>query len=224
MSHLRLPVLTVGFLLLALTGPPLASPASSHLVVDTLTPKLEAAKSSAGTKLKLDFTNITDGPATLTAEAMGQRGCKPRLSKNQLPENQTTTVEVEIPSPCNSDDDILKLNIAAALFHGASQSFQIDPEGDAPDKPTWETLFAFPILLLLSLALAALFLFKGWKPQSTLRSSGSRSGGSGKRWRKLWDRLRQPLATIDVSTWKFNDNWATNVTAAGALLTGRDDG
>lgn len=206
MSRSRLLVLTSGFLLLTLAAPTLSPAAPSHLVVNTLTPKLEKPKSGEGSKLKLEFTNITDGPAILGVEAIGQRGCNPTLSKNQLPPNQLTPVEVEIPAtPCNSDDGTLKLKMTAELTAGASQTFLLDPEGSAPDKPTWEALFAFPILLLLSLALAVRFLLKGWDPPDR---------------DKLRDRLQQPLTALDVTTWKFNDNWATNLTAAGALLTG----
>jgi len=221
MPRLRFLTVTSAFLVMALAAPALSAAASSHLVVNTLTPKLEEPESGDGSKLKLEFTNITDGPAILTVDAEGQRGCKPTLSKNQLPPNQLGVVEVAVPkSTCNSDDDVLSLKVTADLAAGASQVFQIDPEGDAPSKPEWNALFAFPLILLLSFALAAAFLFRGWKPQNTLRGAGRDKGGISGRWHRLWDRLRQPLTAIDVSTWKFNDNWATNVTGAGALLTG----
>jgi len=222
MSRVRLLVLTVSFLLLVPATVTLASP--SHLAVNTLTPELEEANDGEGSKLELEFTNITDGPAILTVDAVGQRSCHPTLSKNQLPPNQLTKLEVEVPAaPCNSSDDVLKLKITAELAAGASQVFLLDPEGNAPSKPVWEVLFAFPILLLLSLALAVLFLFKGWKPHSAPREGKDKDGrpaGKPTQWDRFWGRLRQPLTGLDVSTWKFNDNWATNVTAAGALLTG----
>ncbi|HKH65152.1 MAG TPA: hypothetical protein VKA35_06780 [Solirubrobacterales bacterium] len=221
MSRFHLSTLTVGLLLLVLAAPPFVSAAPSQVVVNTLTPKLEPAKSGGGSKLKLEFANITDGPAVLTVDAVGQRDCSPTLSKGQLPPNQITAVEVEVPgSPCDKDDDVLKLRVTAQLAAGASQAFLVDPEGSPPDKPEWESLFVFPVLLLLGLPLLGLFLFKGWEPHSTvLRAERGPAQGRG-RWRKLWDRLREPLTSVDVTTWKFNDNWATNVTAAGALLTG----
>jgi hypothetical protein len=221
MNRSRISILAVGLLLLALAAPSSASAAPSHLVVDNLTPKIEKAKSGEGSSLKLEFTNITDGPAMLTVKAIGQRGCKPTLSESQLPSNEITPVEVGIPgSPCNDEDGVLKLKLTAELVGNASQVFRIDPEGTPPEKPTWESLFVFPVLLLVSLLLAALFLFKGWESHSTMHRTPRDHAGVRGHWRKLWDRLRQPLTTIDVSTWKFNDNWATNVTAAGALLTG----
>jgi heme/copper-type cytochrome/quinol oxidase subunit 2 len=177
------------------------------VVVDTLTPELEATASGDSSKFELEFTNITDGPAILTVDAIGERGCKPTLSENQLPQNRITAVEVEISnSSCNSGDEVLKLKLSAELTAGASQVFLVDPKGSAAEKPEWKALFAFPVLLLICLALAGWFLFKGWKSPETVKPAR--------------DRFWQPLTAIDVSAWKFNDNWATNVTAAGALLTG----
>ncbi|MGD9735066.1 MAG: hypothetical protein AB7V58_05575 [Solirubrobacterales bacterium] len=220
MSRSRFAAVLTALILLALAAPALSSAESSQLVVNTVTPELEEADSGDGSKLELEFTNITDGPAILTVAAIGQRGCNPTLSENQLPPNRTTGVEVEIPSPCDRSDDVLKLKLTAELAAGASQVFLIEPEGSGADKPDWKVLFGFPVLLLLSLALAVWFLFKGWKPQTAVPRKKRKEGEPDEQSPGLWDRLRQPLTEIDVSTWKFNDNWATNVTAAGALLTG----
>jgi hypothetical protein len=213
--------LTVGFLLLMLAAPAFSS-AASDVAINTLKPELEAAETGEGSKLKLEFTNITDGPAILTVAAVGQPGCTPTLSSDQLPPNKLTPVEVEIPkSGCKSDDGALKLNVIAELAGGVKREFLVEPEGTAPGKPDWEVLFIFPILLLLSLAAAARFLFKGWDPpdSATHSTEGTETTSTGG-WAQARKRLRRPLTAIDVSTWKFNDNWATNVTAAGALLTG----
>lgn len=68
--------------------------------------------------------------------------------------------------------------------------------------PDWHQLWAFLIAFLGALILSALFYCCGWKPQDGAER-----------------KPNQPLGSLDA-TWKFNDNWATNATAAGALLSG----
>ncbi len=68
--------------------------------------------------------------------------------------------------------------------------------------PDWHELWAFLIALVAASILAVFFFFYCWEPQDH----------AGR-------RLNQPLGSLDA-TWKFNDNWATNATAAGALLSG----
>jgi hypothetical protein len=190
----------------ALLAPALSTAAASPLVVDTLTPKLEPPASGDGSKFKLSFTNITEGPAILSVEPVGGPACKPTASENQLPPNQITAVEVELPKACMSTDP-LKLKVTADLSGGVSKVFEIAPEGSV-SKPDWGQLWAFAIALLVSLIAGVAFAFWGWKPQGSTRRE--RTSGL----------LGRPLRSIDVTTWKFNDNWGTNATAVGALLTG----
>lgn len=174
-----------------------ASAAPASLVIDTRTPELQPAESGGGSKVDLSFTNLTDGPAALKAEAAG---CEPSLSANQLPPNQITSVTVELAAACAREG--VKFKLTATLAHGTSQAFEIEPKGSPAKMPNWHELWAFLIALLVSLILSIPFYFWGWKPQH-----------GGKRKPNL------PLGSLDA-TWKFNDNWATNATAAGALLTG----
>lgn len=207
-------VLTLGLLLLALAPPAPASATTSHLTVNTLKPDLEKAESGSGSKVELEFTNITDGPAILSVTVPGQSGCTPTFSREDLPPNQLTPVEVEIPAgTCDTGSGALKLNVRAELTGEAFQEFTVEPGGSGPGKPQWKALFLFPILLLLGLAVAANFLFRRWKPPGDTKKK------AGPTRDKLRCRFCRQLVGVD-STWKFNDNWATNVTAAGALLTG----
>ncbi|HVD40320.1 MAG TPA: hypothetical protein VNC16_04890 [Solirubrobacterales bacterium] len=68
--------------------------------------------------------------------------------------------------------------------------------------PDWHELWAFLIAFLAALILGVFFFCYCWDPQDYARR-----------------KLNQPLGSLDA-TWKFNDNWATNATAAGALLSG----
>lgn len=184
--------------LFSLLATELASAAPASLVIDTLAPELQPAENGGGSKVELSFTNLTDGPAVLEAEASG---CEPSLSKNQLPPNQITPLTVEVPEACAQREG-LELKLTATLAGGASQTFQVNPKGAPATTPNWHELWAFLVALLASLVLSVLVYFRGWEPK-----------GEGKR------KLNQPLGALDA-TWKFNDNWATNATAAGALLTG----
>jgi hypothetical protein len=129
--------------------------------------------------------------------------CKPSqssLNTNQLPPNQITAVTVEFADSCAHEG--LKSKLTAALARGTSQAFEIEPKGAPAKVPNWHELWAFLIALVASLILSVLFYFYWWEP----KNGGER-------------RLSQPLGSLDA-TWKFNDNWATNATAAGALLSG----
>lgn len=186
---------------LALLLPGIASAATSSLVVNTLKPTLEKGE-DGGSKVALSFTNLTDGPVVLSAAASGQPKCVLGLSTNQLPPAQISAVTVEIPPTCDRGES-LNFTISAASSGGALPSFQIDPEGEPAEKPDWNQLYAFVAALLGSAIFLVVFFFTLWEP----------SPGAER-------RLAQPLKSVDVATWKLTDNWATNVTAVGALLTG----
>jgi hypothetical protein len=185
-------------LALALSASALAAPAS--VVVDTRTPPLEEGEGGAS-KIALSFTNITDAPAVLSANAVAQPKCPLSLSTNQLPPAEITPVTVEIPPTCETGDE-LKIDITAASGTGPLPVFKIDPQGEPAKEPNWDHLAAFAVALVGSLALVLLLFWKSWTPSEGAKRS-----------------LGQPLKYIDA-TWKFNDNWVTNVSAVGALLTG----
>lgn len=186
-------------LLLALSAS--ASAAPSQLVIDTRAPELQ--KGDDGTpNFELSFANLTSEPIVLSAIALHQRRCKPTLSTNQLPSAQVTPVTVELPPKCKTGEG-LAVDIAARSSVGPLSSFEIHPEEEVTEAPDWDQLWAFPIALVVSLVGALVMFFCGW-----------RLGKGAKR------RWREPLRSLDVSTWKFNDNWATNVSAVGAVLTG----
>jgi hypothetical protein len=185
---------------LVILGLAVAEPASAApvaLVIDTHTPELQPAESGGGSKVDLSFTNLTDGPAVLEAETAE---CEPKFSTNQLPPNEITQVTVEFANTCAHEG--LKLELDAALAHGASQAFEIETKGAPAKQPNWHELWAFLAALLASVILGVLFLCCAWKPKK-----GDKC------------KVKQPLGSLDA-TWKFNDNWATNATGAGALLTG----
>ena len=176
-----------------------ASAAPVGVVVNTLTPEVEAGAKNTS-KLSLSFTNISDEVFVLTPKAIAQPNCELTLSRNQLPSGVTTPVSVEIQPSCDAGDN-LKLTIAAASTAGPGPSFEIDPKGVAADEPDWSQLLAFPIALVAALLLT-LLVFSRWTPGANAARS-----------------MTQPLKYLDA-TWKFNDNWVTNVSAVGALLTG----
>jgi heme/copper-type cytochrome/quinol oxidase subunit 2 len=185
----------IGLVSLLASGPVSAAPAS--VAINTLTPELKPAKSGSGSKIELSFTNLTDGPAVLEPEGTD---CEPKLSANQLPPNQITAVTVEFAETCAKEG--LKLKLDAVLAQGASQTFEIETKGAPAKAPNWKELWVFLVALLVSLALILPFFYCGWKPKNGAKR-----------------KLNQPLGSLDA-TWKFNDNWATNATGAGALLTG----
>ncbi len=184
----------------AAAAPQAASAAPAPLAISTLTPEVTQGEGGAS-KLELSFTNLTTAPAVLEAKAEGQEGCKLGLSTNQLAPAQITAVTIELPKACVVDDS-LRVQVNAALPESGVQSFTLDPKGSASAKPDWHQLWAFGVALLLGLALFGALYLIGWE----YKGEGSRS-------------LATPLKALDA-TWKFNDNWATNATAAGALLTG----
>lgn len=180
-----------------LLGAASAQAAPVSLVVDTTTPTLESGPKDSS-KLALKFTNVSDEPIVLTPAVVGQQDCKPTLSANQLPSGQTTAVNVELPSACDAGD-ALKVDITATSRDG-SQVFSIDPKGKPAEKPDWEPLWAFAWSLGLAFALVVIVL-RAWKPARGLTRS-----------------ISQPLRYLD-KTWKFDDNWLTNVTALSGILT-----
>ncbi|MDX6600998.1 MAG: hypothetical protein QOF13_200 [Solirubrobacterales bacterium] len=182
-----------------------AAPAS--VTIDSLEPTLEEGDGGAS-KSAIGLTNLTDTPIEIVAAAKETPNCVLSLDKTQLPPAATTAVAVSIPASCRASDG-LTIELTTAAGAAAPQSFPVIPKAAPETKPDWQQLWAFAgAFLLVALALAA-FYFGGWKPDVP---EGHPPDG-GKR------RLDQRLGSLDA-TWKFGDNWATNVTTAGALLTG----
>jgi hypothetical protein len=195
--------------LVVLSMPGHAMAAAVPLAINTLTPELEAAKGAGASTLELSFINLTAGPALLEAQVVGQPECKPSLSEDQLQPNQITAVTIELlPGSCDQAAG-LKLEATATLTDGASQRFEIAPKGAPATTPNWHELWAFSVTLLVGLGLSAAVFLRWAKPKRRELF----------RWKVLKSKLSESLGSLDA-TWNFNDNWATNATAAGALLTG----
>lgn len=199
-SARRLLSLALGVLCIPLAWAAVASAAPVSLFVSTLTPEVEAGPDDAST-LSLTFTNISDEVFVLTPRVVDQSKCAATLSENQLPSGVITAVEVEIPSDCDRGEK-LEVVIDSASKAGPGQTFTLDPKAASDEDPGWSQLLAFPIALLVSLGLTLVIALCWWTP-----------GANASR------NLTQPLRYLDA-TWKFNDNWVTNVSAIGAILTG----
>lgn len=192
--------------------PSRASAAPSLLAVDTLTPELKAAEAGGGSKVELSFINLTDGPALLRAEELGQPKCATEVKESQLKPNLITPVTVEIPKKDCETGEGLQLELTGTLEGGASQEFKVEPKGAPAATPDWHELWAFLATLAIGLALTA-GVFARWRKLKLKELHRLTHLGAAV------ERLREPLRSLDA-TWSFNDNWATNATAAGALLTG----
>lgn len=175
----------------------LAAPAS--VTIDTRTPVLEEAGNGAS-KIALTFLNLTDGEAELRAIPQQRTACTLTPDKTKLAPAESTAVTISIPATCKADEG-LAIDVTAVSGPTLLASFEVIPEVKPVKEPKWDNLWAFAIAQGVILALLALFFWKGWKP-----AEGAK--------RSLSQRLY-----LDA-TWKFNDNWATNVSAVGAILTG----
>lgn len=142
---------------------------------------------------------MTNGELTVDATAKGATSCRVGLDKSKLPAAAKTTVTVVVPSGCKADEP-LKVEISTAGTGPESQAIEISPKESTETKPDWKQLWAFGIALLLAGGFVSILY--------------------------LWIAMKgnnfspvQRLGSLEA-TWKFNDNWATNATAVGALLTG----
>jgi hypothetical protein len=169
------------------------------VTIDTRTPVLEEADNGAS-KIALTFLNLTDSEAELSAKPQQRTACVLTLDKTKLNPAESTAVTVSIPAACKAGEG-LAINVIAMAGSARLASFEVVPEVKPVKEPKWDNLWAFAIALGAILALLALFFWKGWEP-----AEGAK--------RSLSQRLY-----LDA-TWKFNDNWATNVSAVGAILTG----
>ncbi len=160
---------------------------------------LEEAGEGAS-KIALTFLNLTDGEAELSANPRQRTACVLALDTTKLEPAENTTVTVSIPATCKAGEG-LAIDVTATAGSTQLASFKVVPEVKPVTAPKWGNLWAFAIALIAILVLLALFFWMGWKP-----AEGA---------------TRSPFQRLYLdATWKFNDNWATNVSAVGAILTG----
>jgi hypothetical protein len=194
-------VMTAAVALLAvLTVTPTAS-AAPLATIDTREPALEDADDGSSS-VPLALTNLTAEEVDLTVEPADTRpGCALTPSLSKLPPTQLSTVTVAVPAACKAKDGItITVNLAGKS--GNQQTFTVNPAAKPSVEPLdWQQLWAFPVALVASILLSWL-LYMYW--------SIGNSKATG---------LFQPLDGLG-STWSFKDNWVTNVTTVGALLTG----
>lgn len=185
-----------------LAAVPTSLAASPLATLDSPTPALEIA-SDGSAKATLGLTNITDREVSLgTAPATAREGCALTPSSAELPAAQHSEVTVSVPAACAPREGVTMV-VSLTGEGQAEQTFTVNPAAEpTAEALDWNQLWAFPIALGASLLLA-LLIYLRW-------STGNPKADGG---------LSQPLIGLGA-TWSFNDNWVTNVTAVGALLTG----
>lgn len=195
-------LLAMAISVLLLSGAATASAAPAAVAIDSLAPTLESEDDGTA-KVAIGLTNLTDGKVGLAASAEGSPpGCELIPDITELPGAQRTTVTIAAAAACRAADGI-SIKVGLTSGQGTAQSFVVKPVAEpAPETPDWDQLWAFAAALLGSLLLVTVVYF-WWH-----HNNGNAQGG-----------LRKPLSSLD-SAWSFDDNWVTNVTAAGALLTG----
>jgi uncharacterized membrane protein len=191
-------VICLGLLSCAPVG--FAAPAT--VTIDDRAPAL-AESDGGGWTASLGFTNLTDGPGSLTVAAAtsGDRGCEPTVAPPTLPKAQRTTVKVTLPAACDMDDE-KGIDLVATTTAGATTTFDVTAAPkEAGETPDWIQLLAFPIsLAVLTILAAVLYLRWDSKDQANHRPN---------------EKLKYLEAT-----WSFKDSWVSNIIVAGGLLTG----
>lgn len=169
------------------------------VTIDTRAPVLEEADDGAS-KISLNLINLTDGDLQVGAEAQHRTACVPKLDKTKLDAAGSTAVVITLPATCKASEG-LTLDIVATAGSVQVASFPVTPEVKPVKEPQWHELRAFGYAWAGIVLLLCLFFWKGWNP-----AAGAE---------------RSPFQRLYLdATWKFNDNWATNVSAVGAILTG----
>lgn len=177
--------------------------APTPVTIDDRSPALENGDNGAKTAA-LGLTNLTDGPIALSVQLdVPQPGCDLTLDKMQLPTAEHSAVKVNIPAACDTTHGP-PMTLTASAPSQTPVTFPVTPTPGAAAKPDWKQLWAF-VAALASASVLVSVIYRRW------RGIGSKRNPERK--------LSQPLGTLDA-TWSFNDTWVTNITAAGALLTG----
>jgi hypothetical protein len=169
--------------------------------IDSRAPTLESGD-SGGSTVKLGFTNLTDGQVEFKATpSKASPGCSLTPEKTQLPYAEHTEITLTVPASCKATEGIT-IDVALATGSAAPQEFVVNPTvTSAAATPDWDQLWAFAIALVASLLLVGILY--GWWSHNNERARGP----------------TQPLISLEAA-WSFNDNWVTNVTTVGAILTG----
>lgn len=214
----------------------LAAPVS--VTIDDLTPDL-AEQDGGGWTANLGFTNLTDRPITLAVvSAAPAAGCELTLDEPQLSAAAHSDVKVTVPAGCNTTEQRVAFTLTAEP--PSSSSFEVSAApAETDDQVDWDQLLVFPITFVL-LSFGSLLLFGLWKPPApgadadTQTAAGCSPGPTAKsQATSTGDQPVPPPAQATPSkpglkgsleylgsTYSFKDSWASNVTAAGALLTG----
>ena len=211
MTGLRV-IAVLGVALLAmLAGSVASAQTSATATIDSRSPTLEKVD-GGGWTASLGFTNLTNDLIKLTAEPSDttDTGCNLTLDKSDLPAAEHVAVKVTVPAACNVNADGIDFVISSTA-NTAPVSFEVAATStEETSKPDWGELSAFPIALLVLLLAAVLFgrFFRYVQPDPNNPNPP-----------KLHPGFKAPLKYLK-ETWSFKDSWVSNVTAAGALLTG----
>jgi uncharacterized membrane protein len=183
-------------------GPAWAAPAS--VTIDDPAPAL-TERDGGGWTVALGFTNLTTDEIGLAAEPAepADAGCQLTLDKSSVPGASHLGVTVTIAAGCAVAEDGIDFIVDATDGRETSLGdFEVTaaPKPDTED-PNWSALKVFPIALGV-LAVLGGILYLVWDA----RDSNDH-------------RITETLKHLDAS-WTFKDNWVSNVTVAGGLITG----
>jgi hypothetical protein len=186
----------------ALISLPSTVAASPLVVLADSSPAISDADGGAHATT-LALTNLTDSAATLNATpTQTARGCQLSLKPAMLPAAEGASVEVSVPAACEIPKTGFSFDVVAKTPTGGEQAALPVITKPASEKASanWKVLYVYPAMIAVLLAAALVLLLR------------ARFGG-----------LKRPLKTRLEhlpDAWTFKDSWASNVTVAGALLTG----
>jgi len=189
-------VFSLSVALLATTS---AGAAPASITIESRSPEL-VEKDDGSWTTSLAFTNVTDGEIELSATATG---CQPTLDKSaKLPPRERTKVTVTIPATCVIGESGFTFVIAARAADRVSVGTFDVTAGPKPEEDVdWSPLGAFFVTFAAALLLAIVVYLT---------------------WHVYDKQTHSPFERLQYleDDWSFKDSWATNVTAAAALLTG----
>lgn len=182
---------------------PAVARAEAEVVVDSTTPTA-TAEPDGSRKAELKFTNASSRPVTLTSTVVGEE-CDVTPAKAILPPEKIEPVTLRIPQDCGSTTGV-KIEMTPDPATGEVKPFVIEPTTAAHTETEWKNLWAIVIAFVGALVLlGAELIYLGESGIDGLSTMA-------------FATLKQPMTNLP-STWKFDDNWVTNVTAIGALFT-----